>query len=321
MFDEPLLVGGIRALQAKDDGKARRLLEHALARNPRSEFARLLMLELDLRAGDVRRAVFDMTILGRLLPDVQTVFIPELARLARDPRTAHTLAPTLRTDPGMLAAVLHYLADNGADPALVLNLAGRIPVGPMPDDLDDWRGPLLKALVERGDAQGARKLWAVFGGIKESSTKGAIYDDSFRGLPGLPPFNWSLNASQIGAAERGKGGSIEVEYYGRDPGELATQLIVLSPGRYRLAFRVEGEIQDPQHRLFWRIFCARADNVMLIEVPIANITFSGKTLGGDFTVPADCPAQWLKLVGEPTEFPKIENVSVRRIQIAPLGGA
>ena len=203
MLDEPLLVGGIRALQAKDEAKARQLLQHALARNPRSEFTRLLMLELDLRAGDVRRAVFDMTILGRLLPDVQTVFVPELARLARDPRTAQTLAPTLRTDPGMLAAVLHYLADNGTSPALVLQLAGRIPVGPPPEDVDDWREPLLKAMVARGDALGARRLWAAFAGMKGSSTGGgAIYDDAFRGLPGLPPFNWALNASDIGAAER-----------------------------------------------------------------------------------------------------------------------
>ena len=322
MLDEPLLVGGIRALQAKDEAKARQLLQHALARNPRSEFTRLLMLELDLRAGDVRRAVFDMTILGRLLPDVQTVFVPELARLARDPRTAQTLAPTLRTDPGMLAAVLHYLADNGTSPALVLQLAGRIPVGPPPEDVDDWREPLLKAMVARGDALGARRLWAAFAGMKGSSTGGgAIYDDAFRGLPGLPPFNWALNASDIGAAERNKNGGLEVEYYGRDAGELATQLIALSPGRYRLAFRVEGDIHDPQHRLFWRVYCARPDNVMLVEVPIANLTFSGKTLGGDFSVPADCPAQWLKLVGEPTEFPKIESVTVRRIQIAPLGGA
>jgi hypothetical protein len=322
MLDDPLLVGGIRALQLKDEGKARQLLQHALARNPRSEFTRLLRLELDLRSGDVRRAVFDMTILGRLLPDVQTIFVPELARLARDPRTTQALAPTLRTDPRMLAAVLHYMADNGASPALVLKLAGRIPIGPPPEDRDDWREPLLKAMVAKGDAQDARKLWAAFAGMKEASTEGgAIYDDAFRGLPGLPPFNWALNASEIGAAERNKNGGLEVEYYGREPGELAAQLIALAPGRYRMAFRVEGEIQDPQHRLFWRVYCARPDNVMLVEVPIANVTFAGKTLGGDFSVPTDCPAQWLKLVGEPTEFPKIESVTVRRIQIVSSGGA
>jgi hypothetical protein len=322
MLDEPMLVAGIGALLANDDRKAQQLLQHALARNPRSEFARLLMLELDLRSSNAKRAVFDMTVLGRLLPDVQTVFVPELARFARDPRTSETLAPALRSDPRMLAKVLHYLADNGASPALVLRLAGPAPKGAPSDDIEDWREPLLRAMVGRGDAQGARKLWAAFAGMKEPPAgAGAIYDDAFRGLPGLPPFNWSMKASEIGAAERNKHGGLDVEYYGREAGELATQLVALAPGRYRLAFRVEGDIHDPQHRIFWRVSCARPDNAMLLEVPIADVTFSGRTIGGDFTVPADCPAQWLKLVGEPTEFPKIENVSVRRIQVARLGAS
>jgi hypothetical protein len=322
MLDDPMLVGGVSALVANDTGKARQLLAHALDRNPRSELARLLMLELDLRTKDVHRAVSDMTILGRLLPDVQTVFVPELARLARDPRTSEALAPTLRSDPRILAKVLRYLAENGASPASILKLAGRVPTAAPPEEIEDWREPLLRAMVARGDIQNARHLWAVFAGMKQvPSDGGTVYDGSFRGLPGLPPFNWTFKAADFGAAERNKKGGLEVEYYGRDPGELATQLIALAPGRYRLAFRAEGDIHDTQHRMFWRVQCARADNARLIDLPAADLVFSGRTIAGDFNVPADCTTQWLKLVGEPTEFPKIENMTVRQVQIARLGGS
>jgi len=314
--DNPMLIGGIDALVAKDPWKAKQFLSHALARNPRSEFARLLMLELDLRTSDVKHAVIDMTILGRLLPDVQTVFVPELARMARDPRTSRALAPTLRSDPVMLASVLQHLARNGADPRLVLELAGG--VSPPPNDVADWREPLLRAMVDRGDAVQARRLWGAFAGMEQTGSGAAIYDNGFRGLPGLPPFNWALKASEIGVAERDRDGGLQIEYYGRQPGELAEQLVALPPGRYRLGFRAEGDINDPQHRLFWRIACVWSEKAALIELPIADLTFAGRTIAGDFTVPAGCSAQWLRLVGEPTEFPKVESVMIRQIRIVPL---
>lgn len=320
MLEEPMLLAGIDRLVTNDDQQAKQFLTHALARNPRSELTRLLMLEVDLRTGDVQRAVSDMTILGRLLPNSQTVFVPELARMARDPRTSRTLAPTLRSDPIMLAGVLRYLAENGASPRLVLELAGAVPIAPPGRDIPDWREPLLRAMVGRGDFAGAKRLWTAFAGIKQEPRGEAIYDQRFRGLPGLPPFNWALSSSEIGAAEPDRSGGLQVEYYGRTPGELAAQLVVLAPGRYRLAFRAEGEIKDPQHRLFWKVQCPGKDGAVLAEIPIANISYAGRTIAGDFSIPADCPAQWLRLVGQPTEFPKIESVVIREVRIQGLTG-
>ena len=320
LMDEPFLLGGIDRLLRRDTRGAAEMLEHALARNPRSRLARLFMLEVRLRSGDVKGAAADMTILGRLMPDVQRVFVPELARFARDPDTQGALRQVLDTDRHMLAQVLQHLAANDANPAVVLRLAGPNPPIATDADAADWRRTLLSSMVSKGNVRGARQLWARFAGVEEEEAQAAVYDGSFEGLPGLPPFNWNFSSSEIGAAERDRTGALQVEYYGRASGELASQLITLSPGRHRMMFHAEGDLDTPQHRLVWKVQCRRNERTIM-EFPIANVTYAGRTLAGDFTVPADCQSQWLRLLGQPTEFPKIESVLIRNVRIERIGGA
>lgn len=320
LMEEPFLLDGIDALVKRDNRRARQLISHALARNGRSRLARLFMLELQLRARDAEGAAANMTILGRLMPDAQRVFVPELARLARDPDTRDAMREVLATDPRMLGAVLQHLAVNGADPATVLRLAGDQGAEAV-DETTDWRRTLLASMVQKGDVRRARQLWSRFSGVDPEQAQALVYDASFEGLPGLPPFNWTLSSSELGAAERDKSGALFVEYYGRTAGELAGQLITLTPGRYRLAFHAEGDLDTPQHRLIWKVQCRSKGEELLLELPIANVTYAGKVLAGSFAVPRNCPAQWLRLVGQPTEFPKIENVLIREVRIERIGPA
>src|SRR6476661_8592539 len=110
LMEEPFVLAGIDRLLRQDRRGAFLFISHALHRNARSRVARLFMLELSLRGGDVKRAVADMTVLSRLMPDVQAVFVPELARMAKDPKIRPTLRKMLQTDPRMLELVLNNLA-------------------------------------------------------------------------------------------------------------------------------------------------------------------------------------------------------------------
>lgn len=316
-MDDPFLLDGIDRLMRRDRRAAEALLQHALDRNPRSRLARLFMLEFSLRRGDVSRAAMDMTILGRLMPDVQTIFLPELARLAHDPRTRGPLQQALRSDRRMLESLLHHMASKGADPALILGLAGNLRTA-SPEAPGDWRAALIDSMIKKGKVRGAHRLWAHFGGKEPKDRENLIYDGDFEGLPGLTPFNWALSSSDLGAAERDKPAGLQVEYYGRAPGDLASQLLVLPPGPYRLSFRAEGDAAGPQARLIWRVQCQPGP--VILELPLTKITYTERILAANFTVPPACSAQWLKLVGEPTEFPKIENVSIRNLKLQRTGG-
>ena len=319
LSENALLATGIARLVKHDNRRADALIGRALARNPRSRLARLFMLEVELRADDFAGAASDMTILSRLLPDVEKLFIPELARFARDPQTRSALRRTVRSDPQVFGRLLYHLAQKGDDPAIVLQLAGDSPPLPGPDE-PDWRQALLTAMIARGEVAPAQALWHRISGAGTPDARNRVYDGSFQGLPGFPPFNWTFSSSDIGAAERERRGGLQVEYYGRTAGELASQLIVLPPGPYRITVRAEGDLSTAEHRILWRMQCVRTDT-RIFELPLANITYAGRTIAGDFAVPKNCPAQWLKLVGEPTEFPKIENVLIRDVRIQPRAAA
>jgi hypothetical protein len=197
-------------------------------------------------------------------------------------------------------------------------MAGSNP--PLPGrDEPDWRQALLNAMIAKGDVARAHALWPRLSGVGKPDPANLVYDGSFQGLPGLPPFNWALTSSEMGAAERERRGGLQVEYYGRTAGELAAQLVALAPGPYRITFRAEGDLNTAQHRILWRMQCVQG-NKPVFELPFANITYAGRTIAGNFTVPQQCPAQWLKLVGEPTEFPKIENVLIRSVRIQRRAG-
>jgi hypothetical protein len=258
-----------------------------------------------------------MAILSRLMPDAQKVFLPELARFARNPRMRDTLRQSLDLDPNLHGLLLHHLASNGADANLVLQMAGARPPA-VAEGSPDWRTALVDSLIRKGEFQRARQQWARFSGVSSTGVPEGVYDGDFQGLPGLPPFNWSFASSELGAAERDRKGALQVEYYGRTRGDLAWQLLMLPPGRYRMSFHAEGDLASPQHRLIWRMQCQKND-LAIMEFPLTNISYAGRRLAGDFTVPPACNAQWLKLVGEPTEFPKIENVLIRNLLIQQIG--
>jgi hypothetical protein len=316
-MEEPFLLAAIDRVLRRDQQGADRFLSHALRRNARSRVARLFMLELSLRRGDVKRAIADMTILSRLMPNIEGVFVPELARMAQEPKIRPTLRQMLQSDPRMLELVLNHLATKGNNPELVLQLAGNLRTAS--GEAGDWRQALMEALVTQGKVARARQLWADFGGAA-GSRDNLIYDGDFEGRPGLPPFNWRLSSSNTGVAEMDKGKTLEVEYYGRADSELASQLLALAPGAYRLSFRAEGDLKGPAHRIIWRVQCLDGKTTLL-ELPLANITYAGRNIATTFTVPASCSGQWLKLIGEPTEFPKNESVSIRNLKIQKMGGA
>ena len=84
-----------------------------------------------------------------------------------------------------------------------------------------------------------------------------LHDSDFRDAISPPPFNWQLTSSTVGLAERQRGGRLHILFYGDEDGTLASQLLLLPPGAYRLSMRLAG---DPAraHALTWSIWCDKA---------------------------------------------------------------
>jgi hypothetical protein len=310
LADEPFLLAGVAALAQGDAARGQALLTEARRRNPRLRLARLLLLDRYLREKRLAEAAGEMAALNRLISGADIVLIPALAKLTQDPTTSAELIPILQRQPHLREPVLEQLAASGADPDLILKIAQ----GSLASEAGQpWQRSLVTGLIAKGAFDRALQIWRTIAGAEPGDGGKGLYDDQFLGRLGPPPFNWDLSTGAAGVAERVRGG-LQVDYYGRDDGDLASQLLMLPPGGYRLRFGAEGDAKGESSRLAWRISCASArDN--LFELPVVNVSTSPKIFTGTFTVPAGCAAQWLKLHGIPGDVPGEQNVKISDLSL------
>ena len=319
LAEEPFLLAAVDALAKNDRARGEQLLLAARRRDPRSDMTRLLLLDGYLRSNRIAEATDEISALSGIAPRAGGLLIGELARLAQTPATTGALEKALKRNPAFRERLLEHLANNNAEPDLILRIATNVPAaggatGPAP-----WQGRLVTSLAERGQIQRAYQLWRTFFAPKAADKKVGIYDGSFRGLPGSGPFSWSFPASPAGMAERSPSGTLQVDYYGRDNAELANQLLMLPPGRHRLSLRVEGDAEGEGSKLSWRIEC-QPSKAQLADLVLRKLTYAPRVVSTDFTIPASgCSAQWLRLIGTAGEFPKGQNATISTVQIASAG--
>ena len=200
-------------------------------------------------------------------------------------------APEMR-DPVLLA-----LARDPANSSLVLSLAPA-PVTEPP--FPEWQTTLLGTLVTAGKVGEAERVWARLSGVDR---KPLLVNPQFSPQSLPPPFAWTIGSGSAGVAEIRPGGGLDLIYYGREPFDLARQLLVLAPGRYRLTSRAQGA--DSGDMVTWKITCL--DNRPLSQVQL------GQT--GMFAVPQNCAGQNLILAAIPTDPARTVEATVTAVAI------
>jgi pentatricopeptide repeat protein len=315
LASEPFLFLAMRALEQRDLARAERLLTEARRRNPRQRLVRLALLGTYLQTNRIPEASSEIAVLVRLVPRTSQLLVPELARLAASPQTADAVVAAVGSDP-LMAQVLAQLARQNTDPDHLLRLARRQPRNS--GDGTGWQAIMLDGLVRQGQVRRAHQVWRRLVGV---SGEGALlYDPRFEGRPGPMPFNWTLSSSGPGVAESAPGGALDVEYFGRESASLASQLLALAPGRYRLAMRVEGDAKGDGSRIEWQIGCA-PNGPALAAATLRDISYDPRDLTLDFTVPANgCEGQWLRLQGVAAEFPATQSARISELSLRRAGG-
>ena len=303
---EPYLVRGVQAQLAGDAVTAQRSFEAAQWRNPRSLPAAYFLADRYFRAGDSGRGLQQIAALARLSPRAPETVGPYLAAYATDPRTWPALRKMFRDDPGLGDMTLLTLASNIATVPAALALADprrRLVAAP-------WFVPLLNTLTSAGEYQRARAIWDKASG---SAPGQLLYDAAFKDHTSPPPFNWALTSSTVGIAERQPGGRLHVVFYGQEDGFLATELVLLPPGAYRLTMQLLG---DPARArtLSWSVWCDKAAE------PLASSTLDAAAASGlRFVVPPGCAAQWMRLGGASSDMPQQSDVTIAGLNLQKAG--
>ena len=305
---QPFLIHGAMAARTGNFERAETLLSIARQRAPRSAAARYLMADLYLRTNRPVAAMAEMAVLNRLLPAGSLQLAPSLAAYARVPGSIPRIKAILESYPELEEPLLAQMSADAASTEAVLRLAspragdGRAPV---------WQGMLLSNLVAQGQYQKAFTTWRRLSG--GSGGPGELKNPQFDASNAPPPFNWRF-AEGAGAVVQPSSGGLEVVYFGRDNLAFVEQVVLLPPGRHRLAMNVSGSFANGSG-IAWRVKCL-PDGAELMKLPL---TAAGP-LSGEFMVPSTCKAQSIGLTGEMSEVPVRTDFRVSGVQLTPAPG-
>lgn len=300
---EPFLVRGAQAQLAGDQKGSIRAFSAAIARDPRSLPAHYFLADALLKTGDGGRGLREVGILAGLAPGGVAGVSPYVATYAKDRRNWPQLRKLLASNPALEGAVLTALAADPSNTDAILALAKK------GERRTAWLPTLLNSLVAAHQYGRAHEIWASAAQVRSGADR--LYDGDFVEGKAPAPFNWVLMSSGVGLAERGARGGLHVIFYGREDGLLARQLLLLTPGRYRLSMTVTAKATDA-HALSWSIRCDGSD------VPIAAIPLNvAGSHPWSFAVPAGCPAQWLQLSGVSTDVARQSEATIRKLQLVP----
>ena len=300
---EPFLVRGVQAGLTGDTAGAQRAFEAAQWRDPRSQPAAYFLADRYFRSGNVTGGLREVAALARLSPDGGTAAVPYLAQYATNSVNWPALRGLFDKNPQLAQPVLIMLASDIKTVPAALALADASDIGNQA-----WLGQVVDTLIKAGDYPRARAAWMGMAGAGATSGE-LLHDSGFSDSRSPPPFNWQLTSSTVGLAERQRGGRLHVLFYGDEDGTLASQLLLLPPGEYRLSFNLAGD-HARAHALTWALWCDKAPQ------PLASITLEAAAARGwQFQVPAGCQAQWLKLSGVSGDVPQQVDISMSALTL------
>jgi hypothetical protein len=301
---EPYLVRGVEARMSGNATLAIEAFEAAERRDPRSLPAHYFLADAFFAAGDTRRGLEEVGVLARLAPNGLASVAPYVAAYARDRSTWPQLRKLFQSNPSLQEAALEALSKDSANADAIMAVADEKHRTPKAI----WLPGLLDSLINAGEYANARAIWASTAHVP--ATPGAmLHAPDFADADTPPPFNWLLMSSTVGLAERQPGGRLHVIFYGREDGWLARQLLLLSPGRYRMTMTASGNLGDAR-ALTWSIRCDKS------QTPFAAVPLDvAAERAWTFAVPAGCPAQWLELTGVSSDVAHQSEVTIGKLSL------
>lgn len=301
----------IRFETSGDFARAARLFELSSAISRRSLPTRLWLIQRSVDHGDVAGALANFDVALRTSTAAPPILFPVLAGATSDPGLVRPIARLLDRPSDWRATFLSYaISEGSAAPiaAVVLSMRDRRAVrAAQADQL------LIGRLVEQGQFNIAKQVSDRFGRAK---SRGALVaDHDFSQAAALYPFGWALTDSAEGGAARihaGGGSALAYRAAASAQGQVATQLLMLELGAYRLATANAAPPADQSSVPFWTVTCAGTGGRQIALLPQPKAVQPAAVA---FTVPNSCAAQWLALNVLPSDAPGGQSGAVRMVAV------
>ena len=314
---EPFFVAARGAEQGGDLRRAIILLEEARHRRPSHPAVRMQLMIYYTKAERYREALSEVDLILRRNSELRPVLLPELSKLIADPRGRAALAEILATDPSWREEFFKAAGARKLDPNDARDLYRRVRALKPRGNVRLERQLILQAQASSGDYAGARQTLVAGLPERDRAANTNLFDGSFRGLAVPEPFGWKFENLDVGRAEPARDGGrtyLDVAYFGGRAVTLAEQVLALRPGRYTLRLAARSDNGISSGALFWRVSCLPARNQLGV-LDMSRAGAADRRFAADFTVPAGCGSQELRLVAEPGDVAAVVNLQVSGMEI------
>jgi hypothetical protein len=301
---QPFAVAGAVAQLEGDVERARQLYNSARLRDPRSPAVRLLLADLELRNGKTEEGLANLIAIARLSPSISSPVVPALAQFARSPGAIQKIRQAFIQNPTLSDAVLNELAADPSNARLIFSLAQQDVRSR--GALRPWQQRLVDSTLAAGNVGLARAYWSRFNAVRNEES--LVYNASFEARPASPPFNWALMTGSAGMAEFSPSGGLSIVHFGREPAQLARQLILPAPGQYSVRSEFLGALE--RGRLEWRVQCLDGTQAQVLPADVQ---------GSTFRIGQGCSGAWLDLYAVPSDTEARLDITLRRVAVKRIG--
>ncbi len=309
LAQEPLNARALRILgqladAQGDEVRAAKLMRAAADHSLAESVAVYWMLEKSLGAKDYAQTLSYADILLRKRPQLMVHVVPALGQMAEsaDKNAVTALEAALTQNPPWRRSFFGNLPRGISDARTPLNLLLSLKDGPAPPTTAEL-GAYLKFLISRKLYELAYYTWLQFLPADQLGRIGYLDNAGFESEPSGLPFDWVI--------AQGAGATIDIAALpdtadahallldlgpGRANFRGVTQLLMLTPGSYRLKGKLKGESRG-KRGLQWSVTCAGSRQPPIGESPMfVGVSITWSEFDFTFTVPhAGCRAQELRL--------------------------
>lgn len=277
---------------AGDRESARRIFELGRQFTKRDPAINLWLFEDAIRQGEIESGLRLLDQALRVDTSVQFRIFPVLTQTLANREAAEEFVPIILKKPDWAKDYAAYaVGDDRAAPVLAQIIVDH----PETADIlsDERQRSLARRLAELKHYELATAAFAIFSG---RDLEVSAYTDGYFEEESWLPYDWDLGASgNLSVYEAPEGEGLEFSISGGGGQQtIARRLLRLRPGNYALSTRAEateGDLADLGLRI--AIACAGRADAQIAEMGWFGA--SGQDLTGAFTVPDNCPMQWIEI--------------------------
>lgn len=307
-----MAVLGLAADVDGDHAKARLLVKRAASLSRRQVGTNVWLIEDAAGRGDVRGALEHYDIALRTSLEASDLLFPILRAGLGENEIRDALIDVFRRRPNWEHAFIGQTIAEGSMVEQLVPIFVALPSDPL------MRAPdMRQALLDRLVAQGHYALAGRYYGSLRIQSNTVPRNQTFGEVDGLAPFDWRYGDSGIAMAVRENGRSmLSFSTNSVHAGPISSQMILLPPGKYRLAGKGRYATSPGSGGVIWQIRCATGNGESFAAAPL-RATHGGAEFLASFSVPQGCGAQWVELlIRNPDDVPIDGGIEWIRIDAA-----